>query len=426
MKWMSIALIGLVVLLGVSSLAFNVYADETSEAILKLLIKKGILTEGEVKDLKAEAARGKPKVSKTLENRVAVLEEKAEDKGFLSFKGVEFQLGGELEYEFVDTGGDGEDDEAHFQLDKMVLQPKIKIGDRLKLDAQIYFVKYGSTDKAYLEEFHVEFSDFFLNSWVDVGLYERWVKGQYKRKLEAYPLVGTAFWRDDAPTLTWGGEQESIYWKLSVGNGYELDRKQVSEDTANNNDILHDDRAGSGLSDSMEYGVNLGFKHKLFDGNIDILGFYYFDELSSADRNFLQAQFPGYTSSADDKNRLGVSVRYDLNDWRFAGQYIKAEDGELDRDGWVIEAGYHLNFEGREWFTGVMPIISYGEMNIDNSYDRSLNNPLSWDRQKTMVGLIFDLYKNTKLKLEYYVNAEDTGGDDIDNNEFLAQLEIKF
>lgn len=402
------------------------YADETSEAILKLLIKKGILSEGEVRNLKAEAARGKPAVPKALEDRVAVLEEKAEDKGFLSFKGVEFQLGGELEYEFVDTAGDGEEDEAHFQLDKMVLQPKIKIGDKLKLDAQIYFVKNSSADRAYIEEFHAEFTDLFLNSWADVGLYERWVKGQYKRKLEAYPLVGTAFWRDDAPTLTWGGEHESIYWMFSVGNGYELDRKQVSEDTANNNDILHDNRAGSGVSDSMEYGINIGLKQELFGGNIDILGFYYYDELSSDDRTFLQAQFPGYTSSADDKNRLGVSVRYDLNDWRFAGQYIKAEDGELDRDGWVIEAGYHLDFQGREWLTGVMPIISYGEMDIDNSYDRNLNNPLSWDRQKTMVGLIFDLYKNTKLRLEYYVNDEDTGGDDIDNNEFLAQLEIKF
>lgn len=61
-----------IVLVSVPSL----YADETSEAILKLLIKKGIVTQGEVDELKAEVRKVKPEVPKGLEERVAALEEK--------------------------------------------------------------------------------------------------------------------------------------------------------------------------------------------------------------------------------------------------------------------------------------------------------------------------------------------------------------
>jgi len=42
------------------------------------------------------------------------------------------------------------------------------------------------------------------------------------------------------------------------------------------------------------------------------------------------------------------------------------------------------------------------------------------------LAVIIDILKDSKLKLEYYINDEDIGGKDIDNNEFLMQLEIKF
>lgn len=383
--------------------------------LVEFLIKKGIITKKEAGNLAKEIKKYEA--------------QKPAKGGFLSAKGAEFEIGGELELEFVNTGHDGSDDKAHFQLDKLVLQPKLKISDNLKLDAQLYFLESGAT----LNEIHAKFSNLFWGTWVDVGLYERWVKSQYQRKLEAYPLIGTAFWRDDAVTLTWGGEIKPLYWMLSVGNGYELDDKQVSEDAGRTfasgttgNYILHDDHATSGLSDSMEYGINLGLEQKLGKGKIDILGFYYIDELSDADITFLQSQFPGYTSTTVEKNRRGLSVRYGLGGWRLAGQYIMAKDGLLGRNGWVAETGYHFKFKDREWFSGVMPVISYGVLNIASPYHQNPNNPLSWDRQKTMGGLIVDLSKNTKLKLEYYSNHEVAGGNDVANDEFLTQLEFKF
>lgn len=56
----------------------------------------------------------------------------------------------------------------------------------------------------------------------------------------------------------------------------------------------------------------------------------------------------------------------------------------------------------------------------------SLTDSLTWDRNQITLAVIIDILKDSKLKLEYYINDEDIGGKDIDNNEFLMQLEIKF
>ena len=60
------------------------------------------------------------------------------------------------------------------------------------------------------------------------------------------------------------------------------------------------------------------------------------------------------------------------------------------------------------------------------------NMPKTWDRQLFVGALLIDILENTKLKLEYYVINELTGGtsedksDTTKDNTFLAQFEVKF
>ncbi len=359
----------------------------------------------------------------------------AQDTGFLSSKGADIQLKGELEYELVATesepdlegaeestrGGTGEPN-AHLQLDKFVLQPIVKIGDNLKLDAQIY-IKESSTQ---LNEVHAKFSNLKGgNTWLDLGLYERWPNGQYSRVSEGYPLIGTAFWRDDAMTITLGGEHGAMYWMLSAGNGYEIDSKQVAEDGGDIQDMIHDNHS-TGDFDEPEWGLNLGVKSELENGaNVDVTAFYYVDKLSDADISTLADYLGGYTSTDDSKRRIGVGINYQAAGWKLTGQFITAEDGDLDRDGYAVEISKSLKFEGREWFTGFTPVVSYGEVDIDDAYGSDPMKPQSWDRQKTILAVILDVHKNIKIKTEYYINGEDTGDAAVDNDELLVQLEIK-
>ena len=53
----------------------RVHADNTSDVILRLLIKKGIISEKEVDEIKAEVARTQTKAPAALEARVVKLEE---------------------------------------------------------------------------------------------------------------------------------------------------------------------------------------------------------------------------------------------------------------------------------------------------------------------------------------------------------------
>ena len=76
MKVLKIFLV-LMVSVGVFVLASpNLYADETSEVILRLLIKKGIISQKEVDAIKAEVAESEPQLPQTITERVAKLEQK--------------------------------------------------------------------------------------------------------------------------------------------------------------------------------------------------------------------------------------------------------------------------------------------------------------------------------------------------------------
>ncbi|MDP6685753.1 MAG: putative porin, partial [Candidatus Omnitrophota bacterium] len=92
----------------------NLYADETSEVILRLLVKKGIISQSEVDEIKREVARKEPIVPQGIEDRVAKLE-KNTPKWVKDFK-----LKGDLrlrhETEINDPGKDNSHQRMRFRL----------------------------------------------------------------------------------------------------------------------------------------------------------------------------------------------------------------------------------------------------------------------------------------------------------------------
>lgn len=72
-------------------------------------------------------------------------------------------------------------------------------------------------------------------------------------------------------------------------------------------------------------------------GKLDILPFYCKGELSDDDAAFLQT-IPGYgaTNRRDEKHRYGFNAGFDYEsqDFLIPGQWLGAEDGNLDRTGW--------------------------------------------------------------------------------------------
>lgn len=366
----------------------------------------------------------------TLENRVAALEKQVAEKKSPTIKGAAIEFGGEIKLEWLDaqdTQDADADPHAHFQLNRVVLEPRVKIADNLTFDSELWFKE----NSAQVKEFHIKLSDLVGYLWVDAGLYERWPETHHNRLTEGYSLYGSELYKDRALTLAMGSDTGPLYTVLSVGNGYKTGRQQVAQDGASRSQIIADELGSPAqTSDKQEYGVNIGYKLPV-SANIDfdILGFYYKDSLSADDKTFLRNSLNSsafnFNTNDDEKTRYGFAVKYNIAGVGLFAGFVRLKDSNLKRSATAIEAWSEIaiNPQG-EFFTAITPFVSYSNLNVKTEKTEVL--PGTWDRQKIMLACILDLYKNTKLKVEGSLNGEKTGGGDIDNDEMLVQLEIKF
>lgn len=257
----------------------------------------------------------------------------------------------------------------------------------------------------------------------------------------------------------WGAFRAS----LSLGQGYQLGNKEVTFDAARFNDIIQDDRE---LEDDLafgELGIGLGWERDFERlGDVAVSAFYFTDQLSDGSIAFLTGdlmtnRFPdnsvesGYgDSTSDGSSRYGVGFDYFLSaedifphrkkslrkqdGLRLAFQFISAEDGELDRDGWYTQASYRFSFGkllGNRYFRSVEPLVRYGVLNVDapGSGGTSFKDPGlpgTWDRQALTLGAIVEVTGDIFMKFEYVMNSEDGGGVEVDNDELLLQLLLTF
>ena len=425
------------------------------------------------------------------------LEEKSDDggfaKGLLTLGGERFRLGGKVEFLFIDTeaeriGAIGSTEEAdpRFAIDVFRLEPRIDLNDEVSLRAQLDFKPRRGRVK--LKEATIQHRAkprWWLQSTLRLGLDDRFIR--MRRETENYPLLGNAFWRDESLAFWWrlrfgdrdglpeeesadGEEDEdrpafdfadnpgAFTFHFSFGNGYTLDGNEVGEDDALFNPLVHDDRNVSSSLSLRELGFGLEYSRSFREyGELDVMTFYYNDELNSDSVQFLQNDLTardftntviaGYgDSSSDTSYRYGVGGEYfvpakllvgDLfktrgrDGLRIAGQWIFGRDGQLERDGWFVQASYRYSFSERllfdRYFRSISPVVRYGE--LDTNIDPSPTLPGTWDRDELLIGIITEITNDMLLKFEYTFHDESPGAGgpkNVDNNEFLAQLLVRF
>ncbi len=359
--------------------------------------------------------------AKSLEKGKKQITEKQENGWTSSLKGMQYKLGGELEFEYVDTQDDAETDQpsGHFQLDKFTLMPDIQVSDSVILHSLLLF----GADRAYASEAYATFSGLPLNSSLKIGLDDRFIYEKPERKTEAFSLIDTAFARDDEFAITWNGRRKSLYWMLSLSNGLALGQQAPGEDASYK--LLHDNRQLSDMNDNKEVGLGVGWKYiHTREFFVDALMFGYMARLSSDDIGVLQG-IAGYGNSESDLNSMyGFSIEGTLGGISLGGKYIRANDGVLDRYGWFFQTSYRIGLDDRKLFIAVVPLIRYGGLAVD--LPKTPGDPLTWDRNMTTLALLIEIAKGLMLKTEYYLNGETTGGDNVKNDELLMQMEIRF
>lgn len=349
----------------------------------------------------------------------------------ISLREAKLEIGGELELEMIDAERDGRamtdstgtaiggtnNPFPKMSIDKIVITPKVH------LDADVLFkadIEFGPDKPVKLDEAWIKISGLPLNSWLTFGQEDSFI--HVSRKTESYPILGHAFWQDEDLGVFMGGKQGPFYWRFSVTNGRRLKDREAGEDKVF--PITSDDDDNAENNRGKQFGIGLGLNHHFKAGHrIDLLPFWYTADLSAKDVAYLN-KITNYTGGNNNsQTRYGFNLDYILGGFSFFAQYMGAEDGGMDRDGWYMQPAFKQKL-GMPRLKSIEFLVRYEEYNVD--LVTAPTDSRTWDRQALTFAVISEMTRGFKVKTEYDLNNEDTGGADVDNNELLVQLEVKF
>lgn len=328
------------------------------------------------------------------------------------------EIGGEMELEYKSVENE-EIGEAVVGLDKAVLKPKVTFEDSgVKFKAEFEFKE--DKGKTKFEEGGVTFTRLpgGGKQKLFIGLNEPFVKA--KRHTENYPMLGTALWRDEVWQTAWEASEGPTYLGLMAGIAFSLDNKQVGEYKYEGKNKIWQFGDGGNEVEKCQYGVKLGTKRE----GLDIVGYGFFGKLNKDEIDLLKKDLPDYTSDSKDMSFYGGRMVYEPQDLELVGEFAKATLGREKITTWYAQVAYDIKTEAKTFWKKFIPVVRHGQWKTDS--ENTDDKPLSWDRTKTLVGVITKLTDKIKIKTEYAMFEEETGGENIDNNEFLTQMEVKF
>ena len=378
--------------------------------------------------------------------------------------GVEIEVSGEVEVEFVNVEGKGGAQYRDTFIQKVDYRsPFVRI-DKTILDFKLLYTKnltYNFSlrfddDDAYADKHFLNYTS--GNSKLEFGKNRPLIA--LKRKTEGYPLIGTAYWKGRQYHL----DYEKRFSSSSFGGSIAL-KRLISYDAAAEDQsffmMVYDDTK---IIDGQT--LEFGFRGETQIKPFKIQGWYYFGKLIDDEewKNILHTDFDDYAKIEADtvlsKNAYvghfwyGGRAELKLGNTMSRAEYIFSEDGFLPRHGYYVETSTSLNFLS---FENIFVLLRFGELKIDpmrqtssffnpyrDDYIKSLleptedNNkrfypwlkdPQTWDRTMITVALGYDITSYAKLKLEYYLIDEVTGDSEQPNvrdNQMLVQLKLNF
>lgn len=390
-----------------------------------------------------------------------------------SRKKKKINIGGELELEFKTSEIDRHPhairlfDGGHqqtFDMDKADIYMQAIWNDNL----WTYFAIEFSENSAHIDTAYAQFDlqkDDENSFFIRAGLDHQFTK--YSRTTETYPISGSAFWRDEFSQVrfhgnhSFGGGNKWLYWDAMLGNSYNVDNTDstLSENPIKANEIMQDDNDFQRDNDNhLQWGFGLGITPDIGSlGSLDFRIWYInatinVDEVKSGHNMIIGEFFDDNgishpTTNNTEKAQVGLRVIYSKKfnnvGLKSIFEYINAQDGFIDRDSWYNELSLQFKlpgtalFRNEVWFTEIQPFIRFEEYDVDDRYDNQLAAPVTWDRQRWLLGANLSLNKLTKLRFEYLYNKEQIDHQwgsrlynapirDIANSEFLTQLELKF
>jgi len=404
-------------------------------------------------------------------------QDKNSDKPIVSISvpsGVGIEISGEAEVEFINVEGKGgaqhEDDflkkietrSPYTQIDKTVLDFKLIYTDYLTYNFSARF----DDDGAYADRHILQYKK--NNIRIELGKNRPLIA--LKKNTEAYPLIGTAYWKGREYHLDIEREYSSALFGASISLKRPIGYDDALEDKSFRMLVYDDTQKNDGQT------IELGFRGQYSLEPFKVQAWYYFGSLiDDADwKKRLHYDFDYYGNiekhTVLNKDAyvghfwFGGRAELTLFDALIRGEYIFSEDAFLPRDGFYFEVGRKLDFFS---IKGLFGLVRYGQSRIDpyrltdsflnpykESYDTALlenddsdnerfspmlKDPHTWDRELITLAMSYKLSSYAQLRLEYYILDEDTGDTkenslqqnrrfqpSVDDDQLLIQLRLSF
>lgn len=359
--------------------------------------------------------------------------------------GVRIELSGEVEVEFIDVEGKGgagnretflkkiETRSPHTRIDKAVLDLKVIYSPSISYRFSLRFDDNGAyADKHYL---------LFKKEDLRVELGKNRPAIALKRKIEGYPLIGTAYWKGRQYHIDISNNYSIFEYGASFALKRPLSYDDAVEDKSFRMLVYGDTEKVDGQT--YEIGLRGGLKFR----TLRLQSWFYTGKLIDDEdwKKRLHYDFDYYANlepdnvlSKDaniDHSWYGARGELDIFNTLLRGEFIGSIDGYLKRQGYYGEVSSNLR-------NNLLILLRYGELRIDpggNDFFPQLKDPQTWDRKLLTLASVYDITSYAKLKVEYYLLDEVTGDRDEDakterrdyqpnvkDNQLLIQFELNF
>jgi hypothetical protein len=410
-------------------LVFNpkLYADETSEAILRLLIKKGIITQQEVDEIKSELAEEKSKIPKTIEERVVRLEKQQEK---LPKWAKNMKLKGDLrlrnENIMDDLANDNNRQRVRFRVGA-----ETKFNDLLKV---AFGLASGSSDSPTSTNQTLEEGFQSKNIWLDYAYvsYEPY---------EWLHLIGGKFKSPYFHTdMLWDSDIRFDGFATKLSHNLNPESK-ISSSFYLTGGYFPIDDANSAGDDVYLFATQVGTKSVFGDGYVNLktgLAYYYFHGLKGVTTTSL-AENRGTNTTlggvlVNDYEVLSPTIKLSFKDmfglvdmpWGIVGEYAHNFDPEENNDAWRLGSwlGKSKVKHKGEWKL----LGQYSRLESDaffDSFPDSDFNHAGTDGKGWEVIFGYGLTDNIIFSVDYY-NTDSISGVSSDQQILQSDLIFKF
>jgi hypothetical protein len=408
--------------------AHPVSGSEEMDALLKLLVKKGVITADDVAVLKEEvgkelAAEEQAKIQKRVQEllqQVESAEASALPSATASKPVKAIQIGGKLEFRYEDSQGE----KNAFKLNEFELFTKVELDDHLSLKGKI------STDikEVEIEDAYVNYDEVpGIGGEIRAGKFRRRTFGLAQNNRDRvslnFSLLADAF----TSARVIGGEymrhtQEGEFpapatFGLGISQGNEISSEEAGGNADRPVQFVADD------TPSVEVGQNQDYHFRTMvepTPGLKVGGSALLGKLSKTDMAMLNMEL-GTSGTDETKQRYGADVTYAIPktplEWR--AEYMYGKTGKLQTNTWYTMA------MARDIIGSVDVYARYGRLNPNTAPTAS---SFTWELQQTTFGFVWPIYKTMQFQAEYAINEEDppSGMDDVDNDMLLLEVQWEF